>query len=644
MALSAMWLVGCDDPVQPQESLRPGRDFFVLRAGEVTRGAIEEAGDTVFYRLDAPKDVPLRLFFEAHADTLVAQVVDDRPGGDVWQAMASTVHDPMLAIRSTAWFRLSATESYHVRVFGFRASHRGDYSLYLYPLQTEPETVPPRFEIGDTVANEAIDVPGDVDVFYFQGAAGQEVIAFLQTLDGPDGHTLWLSIRDSARALEIRGTLGNAGDTILEARSSGRFVLPQTGTYMARVEGPLWPSYWDRTAYRFHIYPVSRRPESVDARVAIGDTVTGEAIDAVGDVDEFTFTGTAGQEVNVLFRRDSGAGEAIELRLIGPGGLIGNPVPVVNRSLSLDEKGTGRVVLPHDGEYTVRIEGPESGSPERATGAYAFEIYPINRAPESVAPRVAIGDTVTGESIDRPGDVDEFTVAATEGQYLNAVVYSLASDPGAAFHLELLLSDHGFIAETRPGTESDALWATGRIRLPVTGDYTIRIRAYGDQGSMGRGAYGFALVPIDPAPESLAATIAVGDTIVGESIDHIGDVDRFTFYGEKGQKIDLVAWEEPGGRGPFHFKILLPSGKLLPNWELRTGEHSTGPLELPTTGHYTIEVAGASEPDTSTGAYGFVVVLVDPASERVASTIARGIASGADRTPSAGPASLLRLP
>src|SRR5690606_22094965 len=212
MALSAMWLVGCDDPVQPQESLRPGRDFFVLRAGEVTRGAIEEAGDTVFYRLDAPKDVPLRLFFEAHADTLVAQVVDDRPGGDVWQAMASTVHDPMLAIRSTAWFRLSATESYHVRVFGFRASHRGDYSLYLYPLQTEPETVPPRFEIGDTVANEAIDVPGDVDVFYFQGAAGQEVIAFLQTLDGPDGHTLWLSIRDSARALEIRGTLGNAGE------------------------------------------------------------------------------------------------------------------------------------------------------------------------------------------------------------------------------------------------------------------------------------------------------------------------------------------------------------------------------------------------------------------------------------------------
>jgi hypothetical protein len=54
----------------------------------------------------------------------------------------------------------------------------------------------------------------------------------------------------------------------------------------------------------------------------------------------------------------------------------------------------------------------------RITGAmlpYSLAVIAVNRAPETAPAAIALGDTVSGESIDTRADVDEFRFTATAG-------------------------------------------------------------------------------------------------------------------------------------------------------------------------------------------------------------------------------------
>ena len=53
------------------------------------------------------------------------------------------------------------------------------------------------------------------------------------------------------------------------------------------------------------------------------DNVVSDTLSMEDNVDEFTFAGTAGQEINVLLKGHSGvAGHRFRLRLLGPGGIV----------------------------------------------------------------------------------------------------------------------------------------------------------------------------------------------------------------------------------------------------------------------------------------------------------------------------------
>jgi len=60
-------------------------------------------------------------------------------------------------------------------------------------------------------------------------------------------------------------------------------------------------------------------PESVPARIVVGQVVEGEAIDGPGDVDEFTFTTAYGQGAGVCLRRIGTDVDTLEMRLWEPG-------------------------------------------------------------------------------------------------------------------------------------------------------------------------------------------------------------------------------------------------------------------------------------------------------------------------------------
>src|SRR5207302_292649 len=78
---------------------------------------------------------------------------------------------------------------------------------------------------------------------------------------------------------------------------------------------------------------------------------------------------------------------------------------------------TRRLDLPVTGWYNVELTGFGS-----TRGAYRLLVESLGTAPEHVAAVLAPGDSVTTESIDTPGDWDEYTVTATPGQELAVIM------------------------------------------------------------------------------------------------------------------------------------------------------------------------------------------------------------------------------
>jgi hypothetical protein len=270
--------------------------------------------------------------------------------------------------------------------------------------------------------------------------------------------------------------------------------------------------------------------------VAVGDTVLG-IIETEGEVDIYTFTGTEGQEINI-FIQPLPASDAMVLEVYADYGtptqqLLGASFALPTNDL-LDNH-TRRIPLPADGDYTIVVRGQ---APEYV-GPYRFYIFQIDRNPEWIASTVAIGDTIDGESISPKGDVDVFTFTGTAGQVIN--VYFQAGQGTDGFHLRVVerygTPDARLIGITSGSGTSDPDWdQTGRVELSHDGTYAIMVW---DLNENNEGPYRFYISSIDHDPESVPATVAIGDTIEGEGIYPKGDVDEFTFVGEAGQQVDI---------------------------------------------------------------------------------------------------------
>jgi hypothetical protein len=378
---------------------------------------------------------------------------------------------------------------------------------------------------GDTIYGE-ISPPGEIDEYHFAGTAGQEVAVFLQGLSGSPflAQFLTLDLLDQAGTVN-EGTLGqhvrspgNASTLTGNGRSTGRVVLPRTGTYTVRIKGE--NSTDAQGPYRAWIHGISRAAESASSAVAVGDTIVGEGVEPPGDVDEFTFTGTAGHEVAVFLQGQSGSSFLVQfltLDLLDQAGTanedtLGQHVRSPGNASTLTGNGrsTGRVILPRTGTYTVRVQGENS---TEAHGPYRAWIHEINRAAENVSSVVTVGDTIAGEGIEPPGDVDEFTFSATAGQ---AVAVLLQGQSGSSFLSQFLMLDlldqAGTVNEIRlglhvrsPGNASTLEGqSTGSVTLPRTGTYTVRVQ--GESNDEAKGPYRFLVravtTPLGTAPPS----------------------------------------------------------------------------------------------------------------------------------------------
>jgi hypothetical protein len=568
--------------------LPPAAPSGLIAIGDTVFSSLSNAGDVDVFTFTGTAGQEINLFMQplAGAGTLRIELwdlygtpgetrltyFDAYPTNDLFDAYSGRL-------------ALPRTGTYTVTVSG-RWGSTGGYRFQVFPIDRQPETVPATFAVGDTVTGERIYPAGDVDRFMFSGTEGQEVNLFLQPLAGAGRLRIELwDLYGTPGANRIADVAAYAG-TDLHAAHSGRLALPRTGTYTVIVSG-----YWqgEQGEYRFQVFPINRLPEFLAPAVSVGDTVMGERVFPKGDVDEFTFTGTSGQEVNLFFQALTGAGRLqVELwDLYGTPGA--NRLATVNSwpSSDLHAAHSGRLVLPRSGTYTLVVSSYWSDD----TGQYRFQVFPINRAPEIVAPAVAIGDTVMGERLFPKGDIDEFTFTGSAGQELNlffqpltgagrlhAEVWDLYGTPGAT----RLAHANGWPSTNLHETH------TGRFALPRSGTYTIVVSPYyGDD----TGNYRFQIFPVDRQPESVASAISIGDTISGERIFPKGDVDEFVFTGAAGQDVNVFL-QPYGGSGDLMVELHRVSATGVRTLLRSAHAWNTSNLEDFSTGFQTLSESG----------------------------------------------------
>jgi hypothetical protein len=210
-----------------------------------------------------------------------------------------------------------------------------------------------------------------------------------------------------------------------------------------------------------------------------------------------------------------------------------------------------------------------TGQPEFATAARATQAFLDVFRPDGP------GTLLT---VDQPGGMDEFTFTARSGEKV-FIDMGWTDLPASCFPLALLAPDG------RQLGSGCAISNRGHIDgtvLPEDGEYTVRFRPSG-------GATGQARVWVIRAHDQ-AGQVTVDGPAVTAQIAQPGAVARFTFRGERGQKVFVDVAESTLATQCFPLRLLAPDDRVLRSGCVVSGRGYIDVTELPEAGDYTILV------------------------------------------------------
>lgn len=581
-----------------------------ITPGDTIEGAIERVGDIDEFHIDVDEGEQFNVFFEASdpGDSSVLRLEVPTESGMRVPPVESRGSDGIvLTENATGAFTVSANDAITLRVRGASDGEeldRGPYKLFLYRVDSMPESAhPATLAPGDTIS-DAIDLPGDVD----------ELPVALPT-PASLNIELWrsgASLKDAptVRLLDAAGNIlvSATTPTHSSALGTGAISLP-AGSYALQVFGEWTGNGAYRGPWRVVLHQNDTLPEVHSESIAPGDTVE-EGSEPLGDVDSFAMPVQRGDQYEVHLQP---AGIPLSMRgdLQGMSSTYAQFVldaAVPGAPTLLESPRTNRIDIQEDGIFTLRVGVAQLGATPPPYGRYRFVVTRFSGAVEHHTPTIVLGDVVDDEELDFAGDLDEFTLVGAPGAEATVI---FDYNEVQVFDLDT----RQVIAEV---SRSFGRRATGRFRLPASGRMGLRFmeppRPYGLYSVTG--PYSFRVMKVDRAPESVAAGFSIGDTVSGESVEFSGDVDEFAFSAEAGDRLraffDVTNGTSYFGRltlevSPAGSDSVLGSVWVMnPEPELDVG---TPVITIPASGPYTVRVHWtdenqATDPDQPT-AYRF---------------------------------------
>jgi hypothetical protein len=262
-------------------------------------------------------------------------------------------------------------------------------------------------------------------------------------------------------------------------------------------------------------------------QLAVGDTVTATA------PGSWEFQATVGQDLNLFLQGLTQRDDSFSVELVVDVRTVYQALST-GRDQDLECQASGRFSLPKDSVYSLAVDGP-------AGATYRMWLYAIDPSPETVAAS-ATGDTVVSEVLDHVGDIDEFTFTAQTGEQFNVFLLTETNDPLSNFRAEVpigMATGEGLVLSSGADTALK-LQATNTFTVPSTGEHTIRVLGEDSRDCRDRGRYRLFLYPINPQPETASGVLNVGDSVLNEITEMMGDVDDFTLGFQDTVEVNFV--------------------------------------------------------------------------------------------------------
>lgn len=344
------------------------------------------------------------------------------------------------------------------------------------------------------------------------------------------------------------------------------------------------------------------QPTRSDPPRELGVGMTLEGVVTPGALPvEFTLRLPPGRFRLLLLARSGSAADTLVGHVLNAGGGERGRVTSMGTDTGLLDHASGWVPAGNGDGWRVRVRGQSAND----GGAFTVALFPEDPAPEAAPAALAPGQAVEGEVLEVGEDTDEFRLAGVEGE--EWIVFAQTSGPRIQVQLyeEPRLIDLGTAQAHEPTAELEER-STGRVRLPRTGQYVVRVLgADADE----RGAYRIRADRVNRAPESDPPGLQPVTPVEGE-IGSVGDADEFTFEAEEWEEVSVAA-ELVAGMGAGLTMDLLHDGELAARLTAQApGETvSTGRIALPRAGTWTVRIHGATAGTRAAGTGRYRVTL-----------------------------------
>ncbi len=605
---------GCTGPTEPKD---PAPGVLILE-NTVTQGEVV-AGEAMVYRVRLDGLFNYRVSFHADAgglnDTLVL-VATDSATGDVVGELRSVTGS---GADAPSQFFLDPVEQESTVRIVVRGATRADHGAFAFAFgrpNTSNEHSVDSLVLGDSLTDEGLDGPGDVDTWRLRANAGDELVVIVGYSDvtlNPYGQGEFFGQVSFGTATANLVSSTYLAYTASDARHVTVIPVPATGEFFLRLASPT------AVRGRFNLLVVrrDRGPESAPPTFAIGDTLV-DAIDEMADIDEFSFQATQGDELMFNVSTSEAWQTGLDFRLLAGEDVIRQQV-LENPVLSLDSVGGTRWLVPATGTYRVVVHAPPTLRRPPVTGPYRFELYRVNRAPEILDSILPFGTMGYGETIERRGDIDEFVIPLdSQVVFGSNLVTQMGSRAGsitgglvAPIGWEL-----GVWSDSGPALSRDSTFGSPNR---IFGQYEGGPHRLTFEGSTSGITYGFRTYAIDARPETVSADLPIGDWVDGETLGFVGDFDEFRLPVVAGR---MYAFELDAAALPA--RAIRASSAVFGPRELESGPNGLPFLVADSTGTARITVANGVDRPLQTGAYRLRVHQTNPNPETTDSVLAIG--------------------
>lgn len=402
----------------------------------------------------------------------------------------------------------------------------------------------------DQAVSAAITTPGAVDLFTFNGVAGQQV--YLQTISGGQFAFQWQLTSPSGQQI--------FSDNFISRTSP--LTLSETGTYVISIEGQ---AAWTGP-FSFSVLNVT--PPTV-VPISVGDHVAGQLDNPVKQV-LYTFYGTPGRQI--LFSPDHSSSSRVTRKLIAPNGTVlfddyfGN----VSTPVTITSTGQYQLLIGFDTFYTTTFPV-----------TYDFDLL------DYVIPSVPISfNTVVSGSITQLNEVDYYSFSANAGDafYLN-IIQNTTNTSFQRKGFSILAPDGSLVVAPTFSTSTPFV-------APLTGTYLVKIDTLPGNAAGGISNYQFNV--------QTAIPLSVDDPPVSGPLN-VGQAYLYTFSGSAGQRVFLNIPNQTAAG----YSIIAPNRATV----LAPNSASPDVLTLPTTGTYFLVVRNFQSFNST---FGFELVNVAP--------------------------------